>query len=297
VSGWVVAPRIEWNGQTAFGDRADAAEAEVVNPLLILGIDKGIQGLVGHARPEGTEGIRRFLAEGVVGGRHGVPSRTIVIPEARSASRLTAFSWSWGLAPRTDPLDALPLVVHDLWPAPDPEEEGAEITVPITVWCRPIGAEVPQTTQQHGVGNDWRVAGTSFLADDPVIYGAEEVENSSAAGSHSFTVVNGGSFATRSGRAWQLELTASGSVTNPWIEIGDRRVVFTATLTSGQVLTVDADRQTWIGSQRISALPTTPDADAPDWGILEPGEEGNAVTLGASSGSFAVAFKSRPTWL
>ncbi len=293
-----MAPRIEWNGQTAYGDEADAIAAEVPNPLLILGIDKGIQGLVGHGRPGGTEGITRFLGEGVVGGRHQVGPRPIVIPEARSASRLTAFSWSWGLAPRTDPIDALPLVVHDLWPQPDPEEEGAEITVPITVWCRPIGAEVPQTTQQHGVGGDWRVAGTTFQADDPVIYGAEEEETSSAAGSHAFTVVNPGSFATRSGRAWTLELTASGAVSNPWVEIGDRRVVFPVALTGGQVLTVDADRRVFIGSQAIGALPSTPGEDAPNWPILDVGSEAeNEVTLGASSGAFAVSFKSRPTWL
>lgn len=287
--------RLEWNNQTAYGDEADAVAAEVTNPLLILGIDKGITGLVGHARAGNTEGTQRIVGEGVTGGRHLFPAKTIVIPEARSASRLRTFSWYWALTPRPDPIDALPLVIHDLWPAPDPEEEGAEITVPITVWCRPIGGvEVPQTTQQHGVGGDWRVGGTTFQADDPVVYGAAEEETSSAAGSHAFSATNTGSFVTRSGRAWQLTLTASGAVANPWIEIAGRRVTFPVTLTSGQVLTVDIDRQTWIGSMLISGLPTTPGQDAPDWPVLEVGE--NAVTLGASSGSFAVSFVYRPTW-
>ena len=161
------------------------------------------------------------------------------------------------------------------------------------------GAGCLQSTQEAGVKNVWRIANVRFLAEDPVIYGAATTESRTAASSHSFTATNAGTHATRSGRAWTLELTASGSVVNPWIEIDDgdtaRRIDFPVTLTTGQVLTVDSDRQTWIGTQRISALPTTPGEDAPDWGVLGVGS--NDVDLGADSGSFAVEFVYRATYL
>lgn len=242
-------------------------------------IDGGIDGL---GIPKFlTPTMQRFLGEGVVGGRQLVGARSIEV-EAFTLDPTVVTTLSGLMGARPDPVDVFPLPLVD-------------IIVPgrRVAFVRPDGLEWIFDEEAHQEVVGLRLM---FLAEDPVIYSeTPTVEASSSSSSHSIEVTNAGNLATVNGRAWTLELTASGTVVNPWIEVDDRRVVFPVTLTSGQVLTVDTDRQTWIGSQRITGLPTTPGEDAPDWPVIPPGE--SDVTLGATSGSFAVELAHRATWL
>lgn len=253
-------------------------DPETANAFLRRGID-------GLGSPDfTTPTIPHFLAGGLVGGRQTPGSRTLEI-DAWTADPDNIAALSGLMDVRPDPTDVFPLTIEDII-----------VTGSRVLFVRPDGFDYlfDEDAFQSVVG-----LRLTFLAEDPVIYGAAVTESRSAAGSHSFTATNAGTHATRSGRAWTLELTASGTVVNPWIEIDDgdtaRRIDFPVTLTTGQVLTVDHERQTWIGTQRISALPSTPSEDAPDWGVLGVGP--NDVDLGADSGSFAVEFVYRSSWL
>lgn len=233
-----------------------------------------------------TPTLPTYMTGGVTGGRQSVQARVVEI-DAAVVDDAVLPALSSAMAPRPDPTDVLALSIVDAPPF---------VTGTCTLYARPDGYDLSYDKLAWLGGVRVRLM---FLAEDPVIYGAAVTESRTAAGSHSFTATNAGTHATRSGRAWTLELTASGTVVNPWIEIDDgdtaRRVDFPVTLTTGQVLTVDHERQTWIGTQRISALPTTPSEDAPDWGVLGVGP--NDVDLGADSGSFAVEFVYRSSWL
>lgn len=279
-----MARRVEWEGVTWWGEPEDAGNPSAC--VWIHGHDTGVQGLLGGPGVTNIDGIQRHIGDGVAGSRHQSTVRTITFPLLMTLAEELAWQVSGSLAVRPDPVDVAPLVFREFGPT------GQDIQV----WARPLGAEASITVIEAGVKSVWRLGSVQFQADDPVIYTATPtVESRSASGSHSFVASNAGTCETRNGRAWTLEFTASGSVTNPWIEIEGQRVVFPTVMSTGQVLTVTTDRQTYIGSSRISGLPSTPGESAPNWPTLTPGD--NDVSFGADAGSFAAEFSWRSTWL
>lgn len=163
-------------------------------------------------------------------------------------------------------------------------------------WVRPDGYEsYVDEDAAHGSVHRLRLR---FLAEDTNVYSATPtIEDRTAASSHSFTATNAGIYEAHGGprSAWTVNFTASGgSVVNPWIQIGSRRVRWGLTLTSGQILTMADDRTSRIGSLRQDGRATTPGQAAVDWPTLPPGA--STVTAGADSGSFALEFGYRSTW-
>lgn len=235
----------------------------------------------------------RFLAGGVAGGRQLPGARTVEV-EAFTLDPAALAALAGLMDVRPDPTDVFELTLEDvvvpgnryLFVRPD----GFDWLYNEDAYHELIGdpgEEIPDRSTVTGMR-------LLFLAEDPVIYSAATTSTGTT-----IEVENVGTHATRSGRAWTLELTASGTVVNPYVQIASttstKRVNFPLTLTTGQVLTVTEDRQTYVGTDRVSGIPYTPGEPGPDWGILYPGE--NTVTLGADSGSFSVEFVWRSTWL
>lgn len=252
-------------------------------------------GITGLGSPDyNTPTSPRFLTDGVAGGRQLAGARTLELDAfVLDPAKLVDLAALMG--PRPDPTDVYALTLENvivpgnryLFVRPD----GYDWLYNEDTYHELTGEEeappLPDRSTVTGLRLIW-------LAEDPVIYGAATVETGTT-----ITVENVGTHATRSGRSWTLEITASGTVINPYVQIASststKRVNFPLTLSTGQVLTVTEDRQTYVGSERVSGIPYTPGEPGPDWGILYPGE--NTVTLGADSGSFGVEFTWRSTWL
>lgn len=139
-----------------------------------------------------------------------------------------------------------------------------------------------------------------WLAADPTIFTstATTITRASGAAEHSLLFDNEGRWASPSGRAWTLTITASGgTATSPYVELADtgQRVTWQGlALTSGQTLSLDEYRASRIGALRVDGYVRTGTQVAPDWPIHEPGN--NTFLVGAASGNVTCTLTCRSTW-
>jgi hypothetical protein len=139
-----------------------------------------------------------------------------------------------------------------------------------------------------------------WLAGDPTIF-SDAVGDLSFGGSPvayaDLTVTNEGTFASPSGRAWTLRIQAHGPVVSPYIRISAHNESITwrgLAMTSGQVLTVDEFRSSWIGSEGQDGYVRSDDSDFPNWPILRPGVQ--TFRVGCVSGLISGNLHPRSTW-
>lgn len=138
-----------------------------------------------------------------------------------------------------------------------------------------------------------------WLAADPTIYSADPtvVTESTPASEHEITVTNPGRWASPSGRAWTLTVTASGAVSSPYVEnetTGQRVTWQGLNMTNGQVLVLDEFRSSRIGALGLDGFPRSGTSVAPDWPIIQPGA--NSFVVGAGSGNVTCVLTYRGTW-
>jgi hypothetical protein len=127
--------------------------------------------------------------------------------------------------------------------------------------------------------------------------------------SDSFQAVNIGRLRPFARRAWQLRMTAHGTLVSPWIRVGHddgtyEKITFSGlTMTGGQVLTVGEDLLPKVDGRIVSKYVRSVTergivARAPRWWDLHrsDGDDGaNQVTVGCTSGLFSGFLKTRST--
>lgn len=203
-------------------------------------------------------------------------------------------------------------------PAPTDEQpiawSGLMWPTEVCAWVRPTRFEpaVDETSVHDGVpGFDLQ-----WLASDPTVYSyADPAERLWATGdpvsSDEFPVANDGDLVPWARRAWQVRVTAHGSLVGWWMRVDHpdgtwERIAFPSlTIPSGHVLTIDDDllprvqgvikSKAVASTSNFSATPTV----APRWWRLHPGptgDEANVVTVGCTSGTFSGFVKTRSTW-
>lgn len=139
-----------------------------------------------------------------------------------------------------------------------------------------------------------------WLAADPTIYSADPTPHdfdTTTVLHADISVTNDGTFASPSGRAWTIEMTAVGTTKNPFVQIVANGQIVTwqnVTLTDGQALVVDEFRSSWIGALGLDG--TTRSAggsEFADWPIFAPGE--STFRVGCSSGRLTGTLSTRST--
>jgi len=141
-----------------------------------------------------------------------------------------------------------------------------------------------------------------WLAADPTIYSATAGDLAFGGGGSpvttvDLTVTNNGTMESPSGRAWTLRLTAHGTTTSPSIRNVESGQVVTwagLSMTSGQVLEVDVNRSSWIGSLGVDGYVTSGGSDFPNWPTLPPGE--STIRIACATGALSGNFHPRSTW-
>lgn len=235
----------------------------------------GAVGITGLGTPPRNTVLTPSAQGGDVPGPSLSRAATIRIDQMRSTDRATVLGFLATMA-ELAPDDERPLVLHNLLWGTDP----------VQVWARPETCDPALDALSLGIG-DWRLRGTTWTAADPTVYSAAAttVNASTPATTQTLNFTNAGTKASRNGRAWTASITAAGgSVTGPYIALGDQRVTWVGlTLTDGQTLTIDADRHSWVGSTPVDGYRYSGDSPDPDWPIHEPGA--NAFTVGRASGA------------
>lgn len=154
-----------------------------------------------------------------------------------------------------------------------------------------------------------------WVASDPTVYDYEQTTaalwgSGNPVSSDAFEAANAGALVPWARRAWDVRMTAHGTVSRPWMEVAHddgtfEKITFEVTLTGGQVLTV-ADRGfgpcAMVGSRIVSRVTSITEkgitSRAPRWWLLHPstGDDGNnAVMVGVGSGSVSGYVKTRGT--
>jgi hypothetical protein len=147
-----------------------------------------------------------------------------------------------------------------------------------------------------------------WLAADPTVYSAQATTPAPTEGGPDSTqtihFTNAGDWATPSGRAWTLAITAvGGTVLAPYIEntTTGQRITWphhgpggSFELHAGQTLTVDTYRRSKVGTVAVDNIPRTGVTLFCDWPILQPGA--NEIVVGCWSGTVSASFTARSTW-
>lgn len=173
----------------------------------------------------------------------------------------------------------------------------------LMVWAMADRCEFPRNAVSHN--QRAYVPSLQWLAADPSIFSAAETDLSFGGGGSPVAYVdlaptNEGTFATPSGRAWRLRITAHGNVERPYIRRGptvgnwEQSITWHLNMTGGQVLELDVNRSSWIGALGVDGLVMSDDDDFPNWPILEHGA--NAFRVGCVSGTISGNLFYRSSW-
>lgn len=140
----------------------------------------------------------------------------------------------------------------------------------------------------------WQAADSTIYSADPTVVAFGGV---SGLGVDEKTVTNAGTFATPSGRAWTLTITAKSAVTSPFIRIqahGESVTWRGLNMTTNQVLRVDENRSSWIGSLGLDGFVRSDLSDFPNWPVMQPGNQ--TFKVGAVSGLVTAELTYRSAW-
>lgn len=212
----------------------------------------------------------------------------------------------WRIADSMDnralPDDELPLAWSGLmWPAGE--------------WCsfaRPVQCE--WLTDEEGVHGGAPGLTLAWEPSEPYVYTlAQDTAalwpTGDPVSSDEFQAVNIGRLRSFARRAWQLRMTAHGTLVSPWIRVDHdddtfEKITFSGlTMTGGQVLTLDEDLLPRVDGRIVSGYIRSVTergivARAPRWWDLRPsnGADGaNMVSVGCASGLFSGFLKTRGT--
>lgn len=157
--------------------------------------------------------------------------------------------------------------------------------------------EYPKNAAAH-TNRAYTVA-LQWLAADPTIYSyvATVLTEDTPATTQTFEFENVGRWASPSGRAWTLEITAETTLQNPYVRSETTGQVVTwqgVTLTAGQTLVLDEFRASRVGSLRKDGYATTGVTKGADYPILQVGD--NEFTIGGSSGTCTGVLTARSTF-
>jgi hypothetical protein len=285
---------LTWDGITIGGPDSDVHFGE-----------GGVEGLGQPAFD--SQPVPRALG-GSFGGVDRVLDRTISAeawidcPDGEDPSSLdftTLMALHESMRVRPQPDDELPLVWSEMmWPGD---------------WCafaRPRRCE--WLTDEDGVHNGAPGVDLQWVASDAAAYSADYEQRlwptDDPVGSDEFQVPNTGYIVEHARRAWDLRLTAHGSVVNPFVRVDHadgtfEKVVFPVSMTGGQVLTVGADLRPRVGQQIVSSVRSTTEvgvtSKVPRWWLLHHStgdDEANVVTVDhAGSGTFSGWMRTRST--
>lgn len=180
-----------------------------------------------------------------------------------------------------------------------------------TKWVQIVSA-VPELNPDWPGAEVTSTLTVQALAEDPVLYSAEQTTaalwaTEDPVTGDTFEAANGGNLVPGARRVWDLRMTANGgSLVNPFVNVDHddgtyEHITFQGTLTAGQVLRVQSDLLPYVGSALRSGwirstCETGPTSRVARWWLLHPstGTDGkNAVTVGATSGSFSGYLKTR----
>lgn len=275
------------------------------HPASYTHFDEGIEGL----NPPGSDINSTPRSQGGAWGGLSTPKLQMVVADAWLGDPEDyATNWDttplWSIADamenRALPSDELPLAWSGLmWPAGE--------------WCkfvRPTQCE--WLTDEEGTHGGAPGLTLGWWPSEPWTYTyaqttADLWPTESPVTSASFEAPNPGRLRPHARRAWQLRMTAHGTVTNPWVRVDHADGTFEKitwqglTMTGGQVLTVGDDLIPRVGQQIVSGYVRSVTelglvSRAPRWWLLHPSDgtdEANVVTVGRSSGSFSGFMKVR----
>lgn len=248
-----------------------------------------------------------------------------------STPRSTGGTWGGLSTPRTVPVTAdvwLDLDngagIDDLWAIADSMENRALPTDELPLawsgfmwpegeWCkfvRPFQCE--WLTDEEGTHGGAPGLTLAWQPSEPWAY---EYEQTTAAlwssgdpvSTAEFQAPNPGRLRRHARRAWQLRLTAHGTVSNPWIRVDHADGTFEKitlsglTMTGGQVLKIEEDLLPRVDGRIVSGHIRSVTqlgrvARAPRWWDLHPSngeDDANVVTMGVTSGSWSGFMKTR----
>lgn len=173
----------------------------------------------------------------------------------------------------------------------------------LSVWATPTSFEatVDERAIMHGSA-DGVLDGLrcQWIAGDPTVYSATATTftQATATTSVSWSWTNPGAITPlpgMGGRAWTVEITASGALVDPYVEWGTHRVTIVGTVPSGKVLSIGPDRIPLVDGAPRVGWSGTPSVPQPDWPRPEAGTAGT-LEIGAASGSFTATGEFRGTW-
>lgn len=140
-----------------------------------------------------------------------------------------------------------------------------------------------------------------WLAADCTIFSADTRTPASdivgAGDEHEFVFTNDGNWASPSGRAWTLQVTADTAASNVYIRSETTGQIVTwqgLTVPEGAVLVLDEYRNSRIGALGLNGFPHTGSVPAPDWPISQPGS--NTWVIGCETGEIVPVLTVRSTW-
>lgn len=284
-------------------------EALTWQGITIGGADSDVyiaEGIEGFGQPALNMPSTQRQAGGTWGGLWTPQDAAYTVNAWLDAGHANARDWSGYKALRSSmrnrpmPSDELPLAWADLL------GDGEMCAFVRPSRFVPIADETGTHNGAPGIDIQW-------VASDPTIYDYTQAARIWSSGDpvsgDEFEVANDGDLVPWARYAWELRMTAHGTVTDPFVKVEHDDGTFEQitwlglSLSGGQVLTLGPDLVSRVGrvhvSGRIRSLTEKGfTSRAPRWWLLHPsdGEDGaNVVTVGCGSGTFSGYLKTRGT--